>query len=338
MALGMTYNGAEGLTRDSMAVALELQGLTLDEVNQSYRSLIDLLAGLDPEVQWLLANSIWYREGFPVEQAFLDVNRTYFDAEVAALDFTSPDAAPTINAWVNEKTKGRIPEIVDDPIADDLVMFLINAIYFKGNWTKQFDPDLTGPMPFYLAGGGETSVPTMTHGVEVAVGYYRDADVEVLDLPYGGQAYSMTIVMPAEGTDVGSIVSSLAAQGWQGWIDGLATLEMHVYMPKFRLEYELGMNDVLEALGMGIAFDPFRADFSKIYSGPENLYISRVKHKTFVDVNEEGTEAAAVTSVEVGITSMPPTVYVNRPFIFALREKFSGTILFIGLIMEPVSQ
>jgi serpin B len=147
----------------------------------------------------------------------------------------------------------------------------------------------------------------------------------------------MTIVMPyGEGT-LSELVQSLDAARWAEIIDGLTTVESQVWMPKYTLEYELTLNDVLKALGMEIAFDEFNADFSKIYDGPWNLYISKVKHKTFVDVNEEGTEAAAVTSVEVGVTSMPPTVMVNKPFVFAIREKFSGTILFMGRIMNPVA-
>jgi serine protease inhibitor len=297
MALGMTYNGAAGTTYEAMQETLELQGLSLEEVNQSYRSLIDLLAGLDPTVEWLLANSIWYRQTLPVRQEFLDVNSEYFDALVAALDFSHPDAAPTINNWVNEKTNGRIEEIVDDPIPWYVCMYLINAIYFKGDWTVQFDPELTADRPFYLADGSEKQVPMMTYPGVVEAGYYR-----------------------------ASIIADLA------------TTELNVVMPKYTLEYELEMKDVLTALGMGIAFVEGAADFSEICCTPGDVWIGKVKHKTFVDVNEEGTEAAAVTSVEMHFTTDaggPPTVYVDRPFLFVIRERISGAILFMGLIMDP---
>jgi serine protease inhibitor len=330
MALGMTYNGAVGATYEAMQETLELQGLSLDDVNQSYRSLIDLLAGLDPTVEWLLGNSIWYREGFAVEPEFLEVNQHYFDAEVAALDFASPDAAPTINNWVSEKTNGRIEEIVEDPISRDIVMFLINAIYFKADWTVQFDPDLTVDRPFTLADGSQKQVPMMTYPDVVEVGYFSDQEVEALDLPYGGGAYSMTILLPAQAGDIGALVESLDAECWAGIVAGLATSELNVVMPKFTLEYELLMNDVLEALGMEIAFTP-AADFSKIAPG---IWIYYVKHKTFVDVYEEGTEAAAVTVVAMG-RGAPAVVQVDRPFLFVIRENFSGTILFMGLIMDP---
>jgi len=330
MALGMTYNGAVGATYDAMQETLELQGLSLEEVNQSYRSLIDLLAGLDPTVEWLLGNSIWYREGFEVQPEFLEVNQEYFDAEVAALDFASPDAAPTINNWVSEKTNGRIEEIVDDPISGDIVMFLINAIYFKADWTVQFDPDLTVDRPFTLADGSQKQVPMMTYPDVAEVGYFSDEEVEALDLPYGGKAYSMTILLPAEAGDIRALVGSLDAERWASIVAGLVTSELNVVMPKFTLEYELLMNDVLKALGMEIAFTP-AADFSKIAPG---IWIYYVKHKTFVDVYEEGTEAAAVTVVAMG-RGGPAVVQVDRPFLFVIRENYSGTILFMGRIMDP---
>jgi len=337
MALGMTYNGAAGTTYEAMQETLELQGLSLEEVNQSYRSLIDLLADLDPTVQWLLANSIWYRQGLPVRQEFLDVNQQYFDALVAALDFSHPDAAPTINNWVSEKTNGRIEEIVDAPIPWYVVMYLINAIYFKGDWTVQFDPDLTADRPFTLADGSQKQVPMMTYPDAVVVGYFQDEDVQALDLPYGGKAYSMTILLPPQASDIAALVGSLDSERWASIVAGLATTELNVVMPKYTLEYELEMKDVLTALGMGVAFVEGAADLSKICCAPGDLFISKVKHKTFVEVNEEGTEAAAVTSVEVSYTSAPLTVFVDRPFLFVIRERLSGTILFMGLIMDPAA-
>jgi serpin B len=339
MALAMTYNGAAGDTRAAMRDALELDALSLPEVNESYRSLIVLLRDLDPAVEFVIANSIWYDEAYTFREDFLRVNREYFDAEVTALDFRSPSAAPTINAWVAEKTGGRITEIVDDPIPVDprLVMFLINAIYFKGDWTKAFDEELTAMAPFRLPDGREVPVPMMRYAAPDTVGYYRDLDrgVEVLDLAYGGRAFSLTIVLPASPGGLGALVASLDESVWRDWIAGLEPRPVIVVMPKFTLEYDVELRDVLTALGMGVAFEPYAADFSGIYGGPENLYISQVRHKTFVDVNEKGTEAAAVTSVEMALTSLPPEVRVDRPFLFAIRERLSGTILFLGVVRDP---
>lgn len=335
MALGMAYNGADGATREAMQRTLELQGLGVEKINQSYRSLIGLLKGLDANVEFLIGNSIWYDQRYAFEQDFLRVNREYFDAEVTGLDFASPGAASTINEWVSNRTRGRIDEIVNAPISPELVMFLINAIYFKGKWTRPFDGELTRAAPFQLADGSRKQVDMMFYPGPDSVNLYSDGSVTVLDLPYGGRAYSMMIVLPAEGTGVGSVVGSLSAESWRMWSEGLRAGRAVVSMPRFMLNYEVELNDALRALGMGVAFDPSAADFTGIYSGDDRIFISKVKHKTFLDVNEEGTEAAAATSVEIGVTSLPPMIAVDRPFLFAIREKLSGTILFMGVIEDP---
>ena len=339
MALGMTYNGAAGSTESTMRGTLELGDLTREEINTAYRDVIDLLSGLDGSVRFTLANSIWYRQGLPVRQEFIDVNREFFDAEVAALDFSAPGAAGTINDWVDEKTEGRIEDIVADPIPSEVVMYLINAIYFKGSWTARFDPALTQPGPFTLSDGARIDVPMMSTEDAIDVGYFGDESVTVVDLPYGGQAYSMTIVLPDTDHDLTEIIAGLDGETWRAWVEGLQDNGIIITMPKFKLEYELTMNDVLKALGMEVAFDGAAADFSGIADVfPERLYISEVKHKTFVEVNEEGTEAAAATSVEIGVTSVdptPPRIVIDRPFVFAIRERLSGTILFAGAIERP---
>lgn len=337
MALGMAYNGAAGTTEDAMRTTLELDGMSVAEVNESYRSLIKLLRELDPGVQFTIANSIWYLQGYSVEQTFLDANQTYYDARVSALDFSSPAAVTTINAWVSQQTRGVIDRIIDE-IPDDMRLYLIDAIYFKGNWTEQFDPRLTQPRPFKLADGSSVNVPTMTHGQEVHVRADQRSNVTIVDLPYGGQAFSMTIVLPNEGASVDSLVDALTADQWNDWTAHLDSGEAQVFLPKFKLENNLGLIPTLASLGMGIAFgcEPLTADFTRIHT-PSELCITEVKHKTYVNVNEEGTEAAAVTSVGVGTTSAPPSINVDRPFLFALRENLSGTILFMGVIRNPLS-
>lgn len=336
MALGMTYNGARAETRAAMEEVLELEGLDVEQVNEAYRSLIDLLRGLDPQVRFQIANSIWYREGLPVRQEFIDLNRTYFDALVTAMDFRDPGAPDVINDWVSDNTNGLIREIIDG-IPADIVMYLINAIYFKGTWVYEFDKDRTRDDRFVLAGGGERQVPMMEWGAAAPVGYYVGSGFRAVDLAYGGGAYSMTILLPDPGRDIGVFARRLTNEDWAAVVDGLETDSVEVVMPKFRLEYDLTMNDVLAALGMGIAFEPYRADLSGIGLDPGDLYIDRVKHKTFVEVDEEGTEAAAVTSVGVRLVCAcgPPQFRVDRPFVFAIRERYSGTILFMGKIMDP---
>ncbi|MBL7067908.1 MAG: serpin family protein [Candidatus Marinimicrobia bacterium] len=334
MALGMTYNGADSTTLEAMHETLEYGDLTIQEVNESYQSLIELLTELDPKVIFDIANSIWYREGFPVENDFLTTNQDYFDAVVRALDFSSDDAADIINAWVNEKTNGKIEEIVDSPIDPLTIMFLINAIYFKGTWTYEFNEENTTDDIFYLPDGSEKECKMMSHQCDH--NYFESEQFQAIDLPYGDAGFSMTILLPKPEVNIDSLIAQLNNETWNSWLGSFSEQEVSFYLPKFKLEYEISLNDVLSALGMSVAFEPNLADFTNI-NKDGNLYISNVKHKTFVKVNEEGTEAAAVTSVEITLTSISSgiTMHINRPFVFAIRENHSGTILFIGKIIEP---
>jgi len=331
MALGMTLNGAAGSTREAMETTLELSGLTMQEINESYQSLIELLTGLDPKVIFQIANSIWYRQELSFEQDFIDLNKIYFDADVTGLDFGDPDAANVINRWVDDNTNGKIEEIVD---AEDLavdVMFLINAIYFKGTWTYEFDPASTRDDLFNLPDGSQKACKMMMQ--EGDFQYFEDSDFQAVDLPYGDGDFSMTIFLPHPQKDVDSLVAELDQDNWNQWIGSFSEEELMLEFPKFKLEYELNLNEALEALGMGIAFTPAEADFTRMRKSG-GLWIDEVKHKTFVEVNEQGTEAAAVTSA--GMTEFcPPSMRVDRPFIFVIREHHSETILFMGKIVEP---
>lgn len=335
MALGMTYNGAAGDTRAAMKEALALEGMTIEEVNQSYRDLIDLLRNLDPRVDFLIANSIWHRSGMTFEPAFLDANREFFDAAVTALDFSSPGAAQTINQWVSDNTNDKIERIVPDNIPGNVVMYLINAIYFNADWTYQFDQSLTHDAPFNLDDGTQVTVDMMSHEAPVAGAMRWSDEVIVVELPYGGEAFQMTVLLPSPQRDVEDLVQSLTEDNWSAWIDQLEAGEISVSLPKFSLEYELVMNDVLAALGMGVAFTP-AADFSGMLAGG-GIWIDEVRHKAFVRVDEEGTEAAAVTSVNM-VDSAPLGVTVDRPFIFVIREKLSGAILFMGQVANPAGE
>ncbi len=336
MALGMALNGADGETRAAMEQTLELAGLTSMEINESYRSLIDLLHALDRRVDFRLANSIWYRLGLPIAQAFVQTNRTYFDAVVQGLDFADPRAPDVINAWVRKHTNGRIDKMVEQ-IEDQTVMFLLNAIYFKGTWTYEFDPNDTRDDTFNRLDG--TPMPIKMMHLTGELPYTRDNAAQIVELPYGNDFYSMLVVLPRPDVRLDSLVAELDAARWQAWIRALQPLEVDLSLPRFKTAYEVSLKDALKALGMALAFDPERANFMKMVEGrlTGNLYISEVKHKSFVQVDEEGTEAAAATSVEIGVTSAPRTVVVrvDRPFLFVIREKHSGTILFIGQITQP---
>lgn len=327
MALGMTMNGAGGTTLDAMRTTLGFGTMPMTDIDASYRSLIDLLRGLDHSVDFRIGNSIWYRQGFAVEQPFLDAGKQYFDARISALDFDDPNAPRTINDWVKTSTNGKIETIVDR-IPRDVVMYLVNAIYFKGSWQKQFDKARTMTREFHAIDGSLPQVPMMSQTDTFPA--VRTDDYTAAELPYGGGAYSMVVVVPSPGSSLDSLVASLDATRWAALLASFTLRHGEVAIPRFRLEWKKELNDPLTALGMGVAFQDGAADFSGI-SKSQSLVITTVLQKTFVDVNEEGTEAAAATSVGIGPTSAPaPLLRADRPFLFAIRERFSGTVLFMG--------
>ena len=329
MALGMTANGANGATYDEMRSALRLTGATREDVDGGYKSLIALLRGLDAGTTFTIANSIWYERTFPFNDSFLGESKQYFDAQVQALDFKDPSAVTTINTWVSAQTNNRIPKILDsiDPAE---VMFLINAIYFKGIWQKQFDKSKTVDAPFHAADGTTPTVPMMSRGSGVQ--YTATPEYSAVDLPYGNSAFTMTVVMPNPGADIDAFAESFDQTKWNSLVTSLHASELDVFLPRFRMEWKRELNDDLQQLGMRLAF--FNADFTRMSPRGLDLFITRVLQKTFVDVDEEGTEAAAATMVGIGLTSLPAAFRADRPFLVVIRERFSGTILFIGKIAK----
>ena len=333
MALGMTLNGAAGGTEPAIRSALGVEAMSRDEVNRGFRDLIALLVGLDAGVDVGIANSLWVRLGVPFEPDFLDVNRSHFDARVEALDFAAPAAAGTINAWVNEETEGRIPTIVPDGLLPETaVMYVLNATYFRGAWTEPFDAALTKATPFALAGGDTVDVATMTHGGMVRVRSGRRNGADVLELPYARGAFSMVVIAPDDPADLETLVGGLTPATWADWLGALQEGDTEVYLPKLSFAFEASLNEALETLGMGIAFSG-AADFTRARATGE-LAISEVRHKAFVEVDEEGTAAAAATVVSF-FESGPPQVRVNRPFLLVMRERFSGTVMYLGRVMDP---
>jgi len=330
MALGMTMNGARGTTLEAMRATLGMGTADLQQINAGYKGLIELLRGLDPSTTFQLANSIWYRNGFPVQQTFLDAVKAAFSAEVRGLNFNDPSSVSVINAWVNSNTQGKIPTILEG-IGPDDQMYLINAIYFKASWRTRFDPALTRPGPFRASGGSVQTVNMMHRDPMPGVlnRVFSFPHLYAAELGYGNDAFAMTILLPERGANMDSVAAALTTDQWNDitWmLDASMGVVLGVTLPKFSLTYDRVFNQDLEALGMGIAFGP-GADFSGLSSSP--VFISYVKQKAFVDVNESGTEAAAVTNVDLA-GSTPPSLDVDRPFIFVIRERLSGTILFMG--------
>jgi serine protease inhibitor len=339
MAMTMTYNGAATGTRDSIQKTLGFQGLTDEDINQSCHDLMASLLGLDPKVTMEIANSIWYEQTETILPSFLEVNQTYFDAQISRANFLDPATVGLINNWVNEKTHHKIPQIIDR-IPADVIMYLINAIYFKGTWKYEFDKNKTSKQTFMLSDGSSFLTDFMVQ--KGTFKYVKNDLFSAIELPYGDDNFSMMVFVPSEGKTCLSLLSQLDDTNWNAWGTELnETQNVQVYLPKFKFSFDTLLNKPLESLGMSIAFTA-NADFSRI-NGLKNLYITRVIHKSFVDVNEEGTEAAAVTVVEIGKTSIGPGDEItyfraDRPFIFAIKEKQTNTILFMGLLNKPVSE
>lgn len=334
LALAMTYNGAETSTKEAMEDALRLKGLTKEEINQSYQSLVNGLKSVDPKVLLEIANAIYYRNDFTVENSFISANRTYYNAEVLALDFSSPSAIDVINGWVYDKTRGLIPTILQE-IKPNHVMFLLNAIYFKGTWTKEFNPKSTVKQLFTIEPGKTVEVDYM-HRTDT-LDYARNELFSAIRLPYGKENYNMYVFLPEAGKEIHDLVEQLDKNRWEDWMKMFKkTQTVDIMLPKFKFPYEIKLNDVLSDMGMGIAFDGW-ADFTGI-NRDGGLFIDYVKHKSFIEVNEEGTEAAAVTIVAIERLSSGPSktyFHVNRPFMFAITEKTSGAIMFMGTVKQP---
>lgn len=331
MALGMAMNGAAGSTLTAMQSALRVGGTPLSDVNQGYRGLLDLYTGIDKTTELLVANSVWLDQDFPVRPEFLASARDFFSAEARTLDLQTEGLA-AINGWVKEKTRDRIPTLLEQ-IDSDEIAFLVNAIYFKGRWRIPFDPKRTTPQPFLSAGGASHDVATMV--LDEKLRFASRQGYSAADLLYGNGAFAMTILLPDEGSTPAALLATLTPETWRELDASYHEARIVLSLPKFKLEYRRSLVEDLKALGMGIAFDRAQADFSGIANvSPERLYLTQVLQKAFVEVNEEGTEAAAATGVGVGVTSMPPAMIVNRPFLFLIRERLSGTILFLGQINE----
>ncbi len=336
LALAMTYNGADGTTKTAMEETLKKQGLTPEELNQTYKDLISALTSVDPKVLLEIANSIWYREDVEVLPDFINLNQTYYDAEVTSLEFNNL-AKDIINGWVADKTHDKIKEVLDF-IPPDAIMYLINAIYFKGIWKSEFDKEKTSDLPFYLAGGNAVQVPTMQQ--QDTFRYGTNDLLSAVELPYGNGNFSMVILLPGEGKTTDDVVSALSVENWNAWMQDLSEKEVVLHLPRLKFEYKKLLNQDLTDMGMGIAFSG-SANFSKI-DPTRDLMISRVIHKTFVEVNEEGTEAAAVTVVEIIETSFPGPqeqpvrFYVDRPFVIVIKGRDTGAMLFMGRVNNPL--
>jgi len=338
-ALTMLLNGCEGDTYDQLQATLKYpDNMTISEINEVYKSLVAQLLIVDPKVKLALANAIFYRQGFSVKNPFLNTMGTDFDAEIAGLDFSLPSALTTINKWASDNTNGKIPKVLDE-ISGDAVMFLMNALYFKGDWSYQFDEDLTSGRPFYTDGSNSVNASTMKGDVGSKVTF--GTDYKAIELPYGCTNFTMVVVVP-EGT-LADFIAAFTPEKWNmitSAIDDQDKFgELTVFMPKYKFSYEKYLNDQLQSMGMLDAFVPGLANLSGISDA--SIYVDFVKQNTFVEVDEKGTEAAAVTTIGIVETSFPPQpqeFVIDKPFVFAIRERTTNALLFIGQVVNPLNQ
>lgn len=333
-ALEMLLNGAQGGTFQAMVATLEISGLTPEAINAANADLMRNLQQADPKVELAVANSLWGKAGITFLPDFLALSQKYFSAQLGALD------AAAINAWVKEKTKDKIAEIIrPENITPETILVLVNALYFKGLWKDPFDKAQTAPRPFTPLVGAAKPVPMMNRSNRYA--YYEDAQVQAIRIPYGSGRLAFYAVLPALGTPLPSYLSQLDAAKWKDLSAKLTLRPGKLTLPRFKTEYGKELSKQLGALGMQVAFGR-GAEFAKVASLPPGqwLEISAVEHKTFVEVNEEGTEAAAVTAVSMRAGSAPPppeapfTMVVDRPFFCMIQDSESGLILFLGAIVD----
>ena len=334
IALAMVWNGANGETKEAIQKAMGISNYPPEEVNAYFKKLQDILPETDPRTKLSLANSIWTRQGFPIKESFYNINEKWYDAKVSELDFDSPKAVDIINQWCSDNTNGLIKEMLKN-IPSNVVMYLMNALYFKGEWSDgcAFPKSDTRDANFFPENGQMIQVKMMSQKSEQP--YYADEHLALTSLPYGNGAYKMVFILPNGSFD--DMIERLRQPDYlSNCLKGGYTREVNLFVPKFKIEYEIKLNEPLTQMGMEIAFSDF-ADFSGISN--VGLTISEVKQKTFIEVNEEGTEAAAVTSISMEKTSVGPPQPVlfraDRPFLFLIQESSSGVILFMGKIGKP---
>jgi serine protease inhibitor len=332
VALSMLYNGADETTQQELASLLEVVDLNLAEVNQGTNKLTEALKNSDPEVQFAIANSLWTKLGFPIKQSFLDTNQQYYNATVQELDFSQPESSKTINNWVAENTQNKITEIVNK-INPDQALFLINAIYFKGQWQSKFNPEATKEQDFYLVNGQVKKHPLMFKFGKYK--YYENQDLQLISLPYGSGRLSMNIFLPQKTSNLANFLTQLNSENLNSWLKQMSLKEGKIQIPRFKQEYETNLNNILQQLGAASMFNPAQANFANL--SEESLAVDTIKHKAVIEVNEEGTEAAATTSIGIVTTSVqiPFNMIVNRPFFYTIQDSETGAILFMGTVHNP---
>ncbi len=343
-ALAMTYAGARGETAAEMRKTLRF-AFGQEKLHPAMADLVDDLnkRGGDGDdgsaYELVVANRLWGQAGYHFLAPFLGLNKAYYGAGLEQVDFAraTERARKTINDWVEDRTRDKIKELLKPGILTPLTrLVLTNAIYFKGNWASEFKEERTSDAPFHVTPGRTVNVPTMRQTEKF--GYTEAQGLQILEMPYVGDDLSMVVLLPRKADGLGELEAALSAGDVKTWVSRLRERKVAVFLPKFKAEFGLDLKEVLLAMGMPLAFDSRRADFSGM-DGTRELSISAVIHKAFVDVNEEGTEAAAATAVVMTRKSAPrlPVFRADRPFVFLIRDRVTGSVLFIGRVTDPTA-
>ena len=334
IALAMTYNGAAGNTARGIATVLGVKDSDPEQLNQATQAWQQALQQQDPKVRLAIANSLWARAGIDFKQKFIAAIREYYQGQATSLDFSSPEAIARINSWVKEQTRGKITKIIDS-IPSSAVLFLLNALYFKGEWQTRFDQKQTHNANFFLSNGQKQKIRMMVQAGKFH--YLSSESFKAVALPYGQGNVVMYVFLPDKDSSLKKFLTEFTMDNWQKWSQKFSEMEGDVLLPRFQLEYKVGLNAFLKQMGMELAFDSKQADFSRMHAIPPIIFIQSVLHKTFIEVNEAGAEAAAVTSVGFGIESISErfSFIVNRPFFFAIYDQKNQTFLFLGSVYFP---
>lgn len=330
MALGMMANGAAGNTLDEMKSTLGFSDFNLDGMNVYYQKLITELLNLDNTTQLNIANSIWIKEDLPIHETFIKANQEMYDAKVSHINFSSPDAKNIINNWCAEKTNNTIKN-ASSSFTNNISFALINALYFKGIWKKQFKKANTKEESFFNADGTKTEIQMMNQKEHFLHANYDN--FHVAEFQYGNEAFSMVIILPYEGITLDECLQNLTYENWEEWEKRRNSKELKIKLPRFEINYEKDLADDIQALGVKEAFKD-NADFSSMSS--ENFHLNLFTQFASIKVNEEGTEAATTTIIgsDTNIAPNNSDFYVNRPFAFMIKEKSTGTILFMGKVTK----
>jgi len=341
MALAMTYAGARGETEKQMAETLHFE-LGQDSLHRAFGVLEKRLnaGGKRRTYQLAVANALWGQKGYGFREEFLTLVKDSYGAGLNEVDFANDaeKARRVINKWVADKTKEKIKDLIKPGVLDSLTrLVLTNAVYFKGDWARKFKEESTGDAPFHVSKKQTQEVPMMYQ--KGRFNYVEEEDVLILELPYKGEDLSMVVLLPKKVDGLAELEESLTAKQLEEWLGRLQGREVAVYLPKFKMTTgPLELKGILKHMGMPDAFS-LKANFSGM-NGNLDLFISAVLHKAFVEVNEEGTEAAAATAVVVERedSELVPVFCADHPFVFVIRDNRTGSILFMGRVMNPQSE